>query len=83
MNPTDNYIENFLNIKDPSLNFVDCSRTTYKGKKVIMCTAIAELDTCPNCESADSFVYNGFNANFPGFYNSMSKKPTITAFFEV
>ncbi|MCD5568152.1 hypothetical protein LOB20_09250, partial [Lactobacillus delbrueckii subsp. lactis] len=23
------------------------------------------------------------NANFPGFYNSMSKKPTITAFFEV
>ena len=22
-------------------------------------------------------------ANFPGFYNSMSKKPTITAFFEV
>ena len=24
-----------------------------------------------------------FNANFPGFYNSMSKKPTITAFFEV
>ena len=25
----------------------------------------------------------GFNANFPGFYNSMSKKPTITAFFEV
>ncbi len=24
-----------------------------------------------------------YNANFPGFYNSMSKKPTITAFFEV
>ncbi|GHN57722.1 hypothetical protein ME804_17620 [Lactobacillus delbrueckii] len=24
-----------------------------------------------------------FDANFPGFYNSMSKKPTITAFFEV
>ncbi|CAH1706729.1 protein of unknown function [Lactobacillus delbrueckii subsp. delbrueckii] len=24
-----------------------------------------------------------FTANFPGFYNSMSKKPTITAFFEV
>lgn len=23
------------------------------------------------------------NANFPGFYNSMSKKPTITALFEV
>ena len=23
------------------------------------------------------------NANFPGFYNSMSKMPTITAFFEV
>jgi hypothetical protein len=23
------------------------------------------------------------NANFPEFYNSMSKKPTITAFFEV
>lgn len=23
------------------------------------------------------------DANFPGFYNSMSKKPTITAFFEV
>ncbi|XJZ42479.1 hypothetical protein ACIA31_01080 [Lactobacillus delbrueckii subsp. bulgaricus] len=22
-------------------------------------------------------------ANFPGFYNSMYKKPTITAFFEV
>ena len=24
-----------------------------------------------------------FIANFPGFYNSMYKKPTITAFFEV
>ncbi|MHC6248254.1 ISL3-like element ISL3 family transposase, partial [Lactobacillus delbrueckii] len=47
MGSLSNYIENFLNIKDPSLNFVDCSRTTYKGKKVIMCTAIAELDTCP------------------------------------
>ncbi|MCT3502772.1 hypothetical protein EFR23_08900 [Lactobacillus delbrueckii subsp. lactis] len=28
-------------------------------------------------------VSNSLNANFPGFYNSMSKKPTITAFFEV
>ena len=30
-------------------------------------------------------LYDVFNAiaNFPGFYNSMSKKPTITAFFEV
>ncbi|MCD5494257.1 ISL3 family transposase, partial [Lactobacillus delbrueckii subsp. lactis] len=43
MNPTANYIENLLNVKDPCLNFVDCSQTTYKGRKVIMCTAIAEL----------------------------------------
>ncbi len=40
MNPTANYIENLLNVKDPYLNFVDCSQTTYKGRKVIMCTAI-------------------------------------------
>ncbi|MCD5467837.1 ISL3 family transposase, partial [Lactobacillus delbrueckii subsp. bulgaricus] len=39
MNPTANYIENLLNVKDPCLNFVDCSQTTYKGRKVIMCTA--------------------------------------------
>ena len=75
MNSTANYIENFLNVKDPCLNFVDCSQTIYKGRKVIMCTAIAELDTCPDCMT----IY----ANFPGFYNSMSKKPTITVFFEV
>ncbi|MHA7078758.1 hypothetical protein [Lactobacillus delbrueckii] len=28
-------------------------------------------------------MFGDLNANFPGFYNSMSKKPTITAFFEV
>ena len=39
MNPTANYIENFLNVKDPCLNFLDCSQTIYKGRKVIMCTA--------------------------------------------
>ncbi|MCD5492970.1 ISL3 family transposase, partial [Lactobacillus delbrueckii subsp. lactis] len=47
MGSLSNYIENLLNVKDPCLNFVDCSQTTYKGRKVIMCTAIAELDTCP------------------------------------
>jgi transposase len=77
MNPTDNYIENFLNIKDPSLNFVDCSRTTYKGKKVIMCTAIAELDTCPNCESADSFVYNGFKVVYIPYISADQSNPVI------
>ncbi|WP_416722073.1 helix-turn-helix domain-containing protein [Lactobacillus delbrueckii] len=28
-------------------------------------------------------ILDKLNANFPEFYNSMSKKPTITAFFEV
>lgn len=56
MNSTANYIESFLNVKDPCLNFVDCSQTIYKGRKVIMCTAIAELDTCPNCKSADDYI---------------------------
>ena len=27
--------------------------------------------------------WHELTANFPGFYNSMSKKPTITVFFEV
>ena len=32
---------------------------------------------------SESSVAFAFSANFSGFYNSMSKKPTITAFFEV
>ncbi|WP_270236833.1 hypothetical protein [Lactobacillus delbrueckii] len=34
-------------------------------------------------QEGDNIVAGFFHANFPGFYNSMSKKPTITAFFEV
>ncbi|MCD5454116.1 tyrosine-type recombinase/integrase [Lactobacillus delbrueckii subsp. lactis] len=42
------------------------------------------IQDLPNGEPifAQKRVFNS-TANFPGFYNSMSKKPTITAFFEV
>ena len=36
-----------------------------------------------NTDEIIDFLQEQVNANFPGFYNSMSKKPTITAFFEV
>jgi transposase len=77
MNPTANYIENLLNVKDPCLNFVDCSQTTYKGRKVIMCTAIAELDTCPNCKSADDYIYNGFKVVHIPYISADESNPVI------
>lgn len=77
MNPTANYIENFLNVKDTCLNFVDCSQTTYKGRKVIMCTAIAELDTCPNCKSADDYIYNGFKIVHIPYISADESNPVI------
>lgn len=77
MNPIANYIENLLNVKDPCLNFVDCSQTTYKGRKVIMCTAIAELDTCPNCKSADDYIYNGFKVVHIPYISADESNPVI------
>jgi hypothetical protein len=38
---------------------------------------------CNYIKTDDGTELLEFNANFPGFYNSMSKNPTITAFFEV
>ena len=87
MNPTANYIENFLNGKDTCLNFVDCSQTTYKGRKVIMCTAIAELDTCPNCKSADDYIYITASKSFISLIFQLTKaiqllsKSRSTVFF--
>ncbi|AZA25705.1 MAG: hypothetical protein DF199_08200 [Lactobacillus delbrueckii subsp. lactis] len=40
-------------------------------------------NTSTNTTTDTSKTSTALNANFPGFYNSMSKKPTITAFFEV
>ncbi|APP09820.1 hypothetical protein [Lactobacillus delbrueckii] len=60
--------------------------------KIIMLNCAAGMSTSLLVKKMQELTRQGLrnklkmaelNANFPGFYNSMSKKPTITAFFEV
>lgn len=76
MNLNTNYIKEFLDIEDPCLNFISCTRTTYRGKNVIMCVALAELNVCPNCES-DNFIYNGFKTVTIPYVSANASKPVF------
>lgn len=76
MNLNTNYIKEFLDIEDPCLNFISCTRTTYRGKNVIMCVALAELNVCPNCES-DNFIYNGFKTVTIPYISANASKPVF------
>ena len=42
-----------------------------------MCTAIAELDTCPNCKSADDYIYNGFKVVHIPYISADESNPVI------
>lgn len=42
-----------------------------------MCTAIAELDTCPNCKSADDYIYNGFRVVHIPYISADESNPVI------
>lgn len=42
-----------------------------------MCTAIAKLDTCPNCKSADDYIYNGFKIVHIPYISADESNPVI------
>ena len=80
--PSNVYLIGMMNTADRSLSIIDYALrrrfSFFDMKPAFESTSFMQQQLI-----AGNVTFDRLIANFPGFYNSMSKKPTITAFFEV